>query len=44
MSHNRENLLHVRYAVCGYLEIVWPNFVLAFDFSVSRSDESPRTF
>ena len=32
LSHKRENLLHVRYAVCRYAEIVWPKFCLCLRF------------
>ena len=35
LSHSRENLLHVRYAVCRHMEIVWPNFAFAFGVWVS---------
>ena len=44
LSHDRENLLHVRHAVFRFLEIVWPNFVFAFGFWVSWSNESLRTY
>ena len=44
LSHDRENLLHARHAVFRFLEIVWPNFVFAFGFWVSWSDEFLRTY
>ena len=33
-----------RHVVCWSVEIVWPNFVTAFGFWVSWSDEFPRTY
>ena len=38
------SLSHVRHVIFWYLEIVWPNFVTAFGFWVSWSDEIPRTY